>query len=264
MAAWRIRHRDEDDAAGFFGLSRATGDAALARDLVELAAAGLIDLDPEPDGTWRVGVSDGGAAAPEDVWDGGLGTRFPPFSAVFAASTPMRCLLTGRTVILRANLGFELDDALMDDRPRDTLHPAFDAKPAIDLPDARPVPGDAAACERTPRDHQVSCDNGPGARARPTNLAHAHGGARGRALRPSAERHSPATGHAVQQGEVFWVPKQLARQPKSTKPERPWLVVAADAAQAHLAPVRAAVRPPRLVVDAAETDLPERTNLTSP
>ena len=162
MAAWRIRHRDEDDAAGFFGLSRATGDAALARDLVELAAAGLIDLDPEPDGTWRVGVSDGGAAALEDVWDGGIGDAVPAVLGRICGFDPDEVPADGKYRDPGGESRFELDDALMDDRPRDTLHPAFDAKPAIDLPDARPVPVDAAACERAPRDHEVSCDNGPG------------------------------------------------------------------------------------------------------
>ena len=64
----------------------------------------------------------------------------------------------------------------------------------------------------------------------------------------------------VQQGEIFWVPRQLARYRKSTKPERPWLVVAVDAAQAHLVPgTSRRARAPRLVIKAGETDLPERT-----
>ena len=64
----------------------------------------------------------------------------------------------------------------------------------------------------------------------------------------------------VQPGEIFWVPKELARYRKSTKPERPWLVVAVDAAQAHLVPgTSRRARAPRLVVKAGETDLPEPT-----
>lgn len=64
----------------------------------------------------------------------------------------------------------------------------------------------------------------------------------------------------VQPGEVFWVAKELAQYRESTRDERPWLVVALDAAQAHLVPgTSGRARPPRFVVAERETDLPDRT-----
>jgi len=163
MAAWRIRHQDEEGATASYGLSRATGEAALARDLAALTAAGLIELDPHSDGTWRVSISNDGAALLEDDWNGAIGDAMPAVLGGICGFNPDDVHADDKNGHREGESRFELDDALMHDRPRDTLLPAFDAKPAIDHPDARRSRDGAAAAERTTRDHQTSCDNGPGA-----------------------------------------------------------------------------------------------------
>lgn len=64
----------------------------------------------------------------------------------------------------------------------------------------------------------------------------------------------------VQPGEIYWLPKELAKYRGSTKPERPWLVVALDGGRAHLVPgTSGRACSPRFVVAPKETDLPKRT-----
>ena len=64
----------------------------------------------------------------------------------------------------------------------------------------------------------------------------------------------------IADGEIFWLPTDLVVYFESDREDRPCLVVATDAARAHLvAGTTKRARGPSVVVAPGETDLPKRT-----